>query len=563
MKEGTRVMKKLISVVLAVLIFASVVTVGVTVFAAGGKSSESNASQSSNSNPKTPNNQTIYTPTAVKGLAATSVKTNSVALKWNKSKYATKYIIGRAVEANNGTIGAYKRYATVTKTSFKENGLKAGRIYKYRVYARRVKNGVTTDADPSSIVIMTIPKKVSKLKVTGKTTTSISLKWSKVPNASKFLLYRTGEKPSGKGYGKYKLIKTFKGTTTSYTDKNLNTARLYRYRIVASRTRAGISKDSAPKVLRTITKLNTPTNLSNKKATTSSITLSWSKVTRARKYELSRKPAGSGKFKKIATVKKASYTDKSVRSGANYTYRVRALRKVGDKTYYSKYAKISSSTAVNGVKGVTTKSYLRRALLQWNGVGGAQGYDIFINSKLKGTTTYPRYLSCKLKAGKVYSFAIKSFKTVGGEKIYGTNKVVKVKINGKAYGKAPKGTWVEVCTETQELYMYVKNKFYLSTPVVTGNYGALATTPGYHHVNSRQSPSRLRGSYGGSSWDVTVNYWLGFTYDGQGIHDSTWRGAYGGDIYKGDGSHGCVNTPLDKVAKVYSKGYVGMPVIVY
>ena len=111
--------------------------------------------------------------------------------------------------------------------------------------------------------------------------------------------------------------------------------------------------------------------------------------------------------------------------------------------------------------------------------------------------------------------------------------------------------------------MYVNNKFYLSTPVVTGNYGALATTPGYHHVMSKQSPSQLKGSYGGSSWDVTVNYWLGFTGDGQGIHDSTWRGAYGGEIYKGDGSHGCVNTPLDKMAQIYAKGYVGMPVIVF
>lgn len=559
-------MKKLLSVVLSVLMVAIAVTVGFTVFATEGKKSGSNPKDSTN-----PTDQTLYTPAAVKGLAASDVKTTSLTLNWKQSKYATRYRIFRAVEADNGTIISYKKYATISgisNTSFKETGLKAGRVYKYRVYSSRVKNGVTTYGDPASIVVMTVPQKVSKFKVTGKSTSSISLSWSKGnASVSKFLLYRTGEKPSGKGYGKFKLIKTLKSSTKSYKDSNLNSARIFKYKIVANRTKAGISKNSDEKILRTITKLNTPKNFTNKKATTKSITLSWSKVTRARKYEVSRKPAGSGKYKKVGATKKASFTDKSVKSGANYTYRVRALRKLGDKTYYSGYAKVSSSTAVTGVKGVTAKSYLRRALLTWNGVSSAAGYDVFIKSgksfKYQASTYYPRYLSCKLKSGKVYTFAIKSYKTVGSEKIYGSVKYVKVKINGKAYGKTPKGTWVEVCTETQTLYMYVKNKLYLSTPVVTGNYGALATTPGYHHVNSKQSPSRLRGSYGGSSWDVTVSYWLGFTADGQGIHDSTWRGAYGGEIYKGDGSHGCVNTPYGKVAKIYSKAFVGMPVIVY
>ena len=62
-----------------------------------------------------------------------------------------------------------------------------------------------------------------------------------------------------------------------------------------------------------------------------------------------------------------------------------------------------------------------------------------------------------------------------------------------------------------------------------------------------------------------VKYWLGFTYDGQGIHDSTWRPStdYGKQTYKGNGSHGCVNTPISAVGKMYSKAYIGMPIIVY
>ena len=126
-----------------------------------------------------------------------------------------------------------------------------------------------------------------------------------------------------------------------------------------------------------------------------------------------------------------------------------------------------------------------------------------------------------------------------------------------------KGTWIEVSIKKQTLYMYVKNKLYVKTPVVTGNVGDRHTSKGTHYVSQKRSPSRLQGSYGSQTWDVTVKYWLRFTGDGQGIHDSTWRSAYGGNIYKTNGSHGCVNTPLSAMKKIYKKAYIGMPVIVH
>ena len=52
-------------------------------------------------------------------------------------------------------------------------------------------------------------------------------------------------------------------------------------------------------------------------------------------------------------------------------------------------------------------------------------------------------------------------------------------------------------------------------------------------------------------------------HNGQGLHDATWRGAFGGNIYTYGGSHGCVNLPLDIAAQLYNLVYVGMPVIVH
>ena len=50
---------------------------------------------------------------------------------------------------------------------------------------------------------------------------------------------------------------------------------------------------------------------------------------------------------------------------------------------------------------------------------------------------------------------------------------------------------------------------------------------------------------------------------GIGIHDASWRDEYGGDIYIRNGSHGCINTPLEIVEKMYEVMEVGTPCILY
>jgi lipoprotein-anchoring transpeptidase ErfK/SrfK len=52
-------------------------------------------------------------------------------------------------------------------------------------------------------------------------------------------------------------------------------------------------------------------------------------------------------------------------------------------------------------------------------------------------------------------------------------------------------------------------------------------------------------------------------YKGIGIHDASWRDDYGGDIYETAGSHGCVNTPYDKMLELYNETEVGTPVVMF
>jgi hypothetical protein len=427
----------------------------------------------------------------------------------------------------------------------------------------------TTKATQPTTVKKVTPKPIKGFKVAKRSTSALKLSWKKATkNTTHYVIYRSVEKSNGKftAYKKYKVIS--KLSKTAFTDKNLKSGYVYKYKIYAFNKTKTYKTHSSGVAVKGVVKMLVPKIVKVAKATTSYITIKWSKVSGARKYWVYR-TGSDGKETLVAKTAENSYKDTKITSGNTYKYRIKGYRVVSKKTYTSPSKSVTAAAGINSVGSISASSYLNRALLTWSAVSGASGYDIYaINSKgdyvFKETRSYPTYLSGKAKAGKTYKFAVKAFKTVSGQKVYSGTKLATVTITDKAYGQTVSGTWVEVCTETQQMYMYVNNKLYCSTPVVTGNAGALATTHGYHKVISRKSPAILRGSYGSSSWNTKVNYWLGFTSDGQGIHDSTWRtSGYGGEIYKGNGSHGCVNTPYAAAGKIYNKAYLGMPVIVY
>ena len=66
----------------------------------------------------------------------------------------------------------------------------------------------------------------------------------------------------------------------------------------------------------------------------------------------------------------------------------------------------------------------------------------------------------------------------------------------------------------------------------------------------------------GQGYASPVDYWMPFN-GGVGIHDMQSRAWFGGTIYLGSGSHGCVNTPLAAVKLIYDQIEEGVPVVVY
>lgn len=132
----------------------------------------------------------------------------------------------------------------------------------------------------------------------------------------------------------------------------------------------------------------------------------------------------------------------------------------------------------------------------------------------------------------------------------------------KAYvrGKEDIGdTYIEIDMTEQMMYYYVDGEIYVETPVVTGNTGRRMGTPeGVCFVYGKQKNRVLRGA----NYASFVNFWVPVR-GSIGIHDAPWRSEYGGEIYKTNGSHGCVNTPFDEMKKIYEHVEIGTPVIMF
>lgn len=120
-------------------------------------------------------------------------------------------------------------------------------------------------------------------------------------------------------------------------------------------------------------------------------------------------------------------------------------------------------------------------------------------------------------------------------------------------------TYVEVDMGRQKLYYYKAGRRMLETDVVTGNLRWRMDTPeGVNFVFDKAKNVTLRGT----GYTSFVKYWMAVN-GGIGIHDASWRGEFGGEIYKTNGSHGCINVQKDVMADIYDMVELGTPVVMF
>lgn len=120
-------------------------------------------------------------------------------------------------------------------------------------------------------------------------------------------------------------------------------------------------------------------------------------------------------------------------------------------------------------------------------------------------------------------------------------------------------TYAEINLTAQHIFFYKDGKLLVESDFVSGNEARGYDTPvGAYPVTYKERNATLKGE----NYATPVDYWMPFNGN-VGMHDADWRNSFGGNIFKTNGSHGCVNLP-PKVAKViYENISAGMPVLVY
>jgi lipoprotein-anchoring transpeptidase ErfK/SrfK len=95
--------------------------------------------------------------------------------------------------------------------------------------------------------------------------------------------------------------------------------------------------------------------------------------------------------------------------------------------------------------------------------------------------------------------------------------------------------------------------------VVTGNVSLNDATPvGIYRLKYKEKNATLKGE----GYSSPVSFWMPFN-GGIGIHDANWRSVFGGEIYKTNGSHGCINSPYNLAQTIFDNINAGTPVVCY
>ncbi len=135
-------------------------------------------------------------------------------------------------------------------------------------------------------------------------------------------------------------------------------------------------------------------------------------------------------------------------------------------------------------------------------------------------------------------------------------------VTAKKKGKDDIGdSYVECDLSNQHLYFYYEGELVKESDFVSGTLSSTkdcVTPAGIFGLTYKKHHAVLRGA----NYATPVTYWMPF-YNNYGLHDATWRKAFGGEIYKRNGSHGCVNLPYSTAETIFEKVDTGFPVITY
>ena len=392
-------------------------------------------------------------------------------------------------------------------------------------------------------------------------TNRIVLKWTALKGVDGYRVYW---RDLTKENAQLKLLSTV--STRSVTVSNLKAGSKFNFVIRPYINDGGEVKEGKGAKLVAATVPAPVRNFRLKSGGSAGTVMRWTRTVGIDGYLLLRQYQGVWQEYKYLSASATEFKDTNVNYGHAYYYKIMTYRK--DTRGYLK----SSTSLLRTVCGLCapadtgSSSRVNRVYLSWRDIRCATGYQVFYstdNVTYKGLAiTEDNYFTTKkFKEGTKVYFRIRPYRLVGTSKtqVLGTYSQFSVKVLANSFGAEVGDTYVEIDISDQHMWYVVDNDVYVSTPVVTGNYDSMDTPTGIFSVQSMARDVSLVGA----GYVSFVEYWIAFIGSSYGIHDASWRSRFGGSIYKGDGSHGCVNTPYDAVRKIYNHIDVGTPVVIH
>lgn len=242
---------------------------------------------------------------------------------------------------------------------------------------------------PATVKLSSAKNDVSGVKVT----------WNKVSNATSYKVYRKAS--NEKSW-------TALGTTsgTSYIDKTAKSGVKYSYTVRAGNIRGwgGYDKKGV-----SVTYLAAPK--ATLTATTSGVSVKWSKIGGAKQYRIYRKADGDKSWTTLTTTSSLSYTDKTAKNNKNYTYAVRALNGKNASSYASVKTKYFTAPKISSVKNTVSG-----VKVDWAKVTGASGYKVYRKTGSSGweylgktSSSVLTFTDSTAKSGKTYSYTVRAY----------------------------------------------------------------------------------------------------------------------------------------------------------
>lgn len=350
---------------------------------------------------------TVVKPEIAKPKLRLSSSANGIKLSWDKVEGAKWYEVYRKTGS-----GSWMLLDTLGKSaeSYTDKNIVYQKTYTYRIKAIGEWDEIIVESDYSTSIKKTVSKiyAPTTIKATRNGYKSVKVSWSRVYPATGYEVYRATSKT-----GKYtRVAKISHGSILSYINKELTTGKTYYYKVRAvydakkgsfSSVKSAAPNLPAAKVKKTIT------------STSSSIKISWEKVSYAHGYYVYRKKA-DGAWKKIGTVKgNKTFTYKDKPGAGAYLYSVRAYRTVNGKNILGlRSASIYARTLKTPTVTVTNPPDEFKHTVKWTKVIGATGYQIYKRveggswKRVKTTSASARSYTVSAPHGKVIDWKVRA-----------------------------------------------------------------------------------------------------------------------------------------------------------